>query len=74
MAENVENLIVEHLRAIRADIAKLSDKADMLIQRVGSLERHLATLHDDTTGIQLRLDHHEARLDRIERRLELTAA
>lgn len=71
MTDQTENIVLQHLRAIRTDIAKLGDKIDGLTQRVGSMERQVAIVHDDMAGIQMRLDKHDARLDRIERRLDL---
>ena len=47
MADNVENLILEHLRSIRGDIASLALKMDILTSRVGSLEEHVAGLRRD---------------------------
>lgn len=81
MAENIENLILEHLRGIRGPIDKLTVSVDESRMRIGSLEGHVAGLrrdfsliHDDIAAIQVRLDHQEDRLSRIEKRLELTAA
>ncbi len=78
MTENVESLILEHLRAIRGDIAKLSEKIDVLTYRTGSIEERLtlvergvANLHADIAAIQQRLDRQNDRLERIERRLDL---
>jgi hypothetical protein len=58
MADSVENLILEHLRSIRGDIASLAPKMDILTSRVGSLEeyvaglrRDLALIHGDTAGM-----------------------
>lgn len=71
MNENVENLALEHLRFIRADMASMKYdmsgiRAEMLIMR-----QHMAgllgsqTLHDaEIAGVKVRLE-------RIERRLEL---
>ena len=71
MTDETTNIIIELLRAIRGDLAKLTDKVDGLTQRVGSLERQVAIVHDDMAGIQMRLDRHDSRLDRIERQLDL---
>jgi hypothetical protein len=72
MSENIENLMLEHLRAIRGDVSAMKDdmagmRAEMLIMR-----QHMAglmgsqLLHDgEIAGIKLRLD-------RIEKRPELT--
>lgn len=66
-------VIRKHLRAIRADIGNMGEKIDNLTQRVGSMEKQTAIIHDDPAGIQARLDSHEKRMGRIEKRLELTS-
>jgi outer membrane murein-binding lipoprotein Lpp len=80
MTESVENLILEHVRALRASVSTLESKIDTLTSRVGSLEEHvaglrrdLALLHGDIAATNQRLDRHEQRLDRIEKRLELVS-
>lgn len=79
MPENVENLILEHLRAIRGDISKLVHAVDDLRVRVGSIEEHIAgmrrdmsLLHGDIAITHKRLDGLESRVERIEKRLELS--
>ncbi|MFN0304083.1 MAG: hypothetical protein ACKVQU_27435 [Burkholderiales bacterium] len=80
MTESIENLILERLQSIRSDIAALASKVvDTLTMRVGSLEEHaaglcrdLALIHSDTAIMSQRLDHHEPRLERIDKGLELT--
>jgi cell division protein FtsB len=47
MGDNVESLILEHLRSIRGDIAALALKVDTLTTRVASLEEHVAGLRRD---------------------------
>lgn len=73
MSENVENLILEHLRGVRGSVDKLVASTDELRVRISSLEGHVAGLrrdislvHDDIAAVHLRLDHHEERLSRIE--------
>ena len=66
-----ENLVLEHLRAIRATLEKVERDLGDVRHRVGSIERHLAILQSDIANVHLRLDHQGDRLDRIERRLEL---
>jgi uncharacterized protein YigA (DUF484 family) len=71
MNDKVENLVLEQLRELRADNARILDeirglKAEMIAGRHHS--RGLQTLqdrdHDDLSAVKVRLD-------RIERRLEL---
>ena len=59
-----DNLVIEDLRAIRATQDQHSEKLDLLIQRVGTLESQYANL-------SVRVDRIDARLDRVERRLDL---
>jgi len=81
MSDNVDNIIIEHLRAIRGDIAGLSTKIDTLVLRVHSLEDHvstmrkdLANLHGDIMLTHGRLDQINERVEHIEKRLDLTHA
>jgi chromosome segregation ATPase len=81
MVEDIENLILEHLRALRAGQDKLQQSVDELRVRVGSLESHVASLrrdvaliHEDVAAINARLDRHEERLTRIEKRLDIVSS
>ena len=79
MIENIRNLIIEHLRGLRASLNTVEGKIDTLTLRVGSLEhvaglrRDLALIHGDIAATNQRLDHHEQRLERIEKRLDSSA-
>ena len=44
MTESVENLILEHLRAIRADVAAVREDVREIKQRLSSLEAAIAGL------------------------------
>ena len=62
MTENVDNLILEHLRAIRGDITALRDDTREVKTRLTSLEtavssmrRELADLYADVVGQHSRL-------------------
>lgn len=74
MAENVENLVLEHLRAIRATLAEHGERLDRIEIRMGSLEKYQALFHADLVAANVRLDQIAQRADRIERRLELSDA
>ena len=72
MNQKVENLILEHLRVIRADISSLKDEMGTMRAEMLIIRQHMAgllggqTLHDgEIAGIKVRLD-------RIEQPLELT--
>ena len=51
MTENVENLILEHLRAIRADVAAVKDDVREIKQRLTSLEATVAGLRRDSANL-----------------------
>lgn len=74
-----DNLMLELLRAIRGDIATLSTDMRDVKHRLGSLEmgvagmrRDIAGLFEQQAGSSLRADTIVDRVQRIERRLELT--
>ncbi|MCU0830457.1 MAG: hypothetical protein MUC58_02895 [Rhizobiaceae bacterium] len=72
MNEKVENLILEHLRAMRGDISKVRDDISTLKAEMISLRQHvgsIATLQQHDHGD---LGAIKDRMDRIERRLELS--
>ena len=71
MTDTVNNLVLEQLRALRGDIARLSDDVRGLRTEMMSVRHHVR-------GIELSqdVDHGDiasmkVRLDRIEKRLEL---
>ena len=71
MSGEPDNLVLEHLRAIRADVAKLADAMRSISVVMTALRQHLAgivTIQDHDHGEVAVIKH---RLDRIERRLEL---
>lgn len=67
-----ENLVLEHLRGNRTEMAKMADWMQTLSVEMTAIRQHLAGVvtiqeHDHTDLAAIKL-----RLDRIERRLELT--
>lgn len=79
MVENVENLVLEHLKRFQATLERFERKQDELIGRVANLEgaiasmmQHLGHLAAADAAQQLAIDNVSRRLDRIERRLELS--
>ncbi len=78
MNENVENLVLEHLRHICGRVDQIADDVGDLKQRMSGLEsamnlvRREVALGDETDARQqVTLDKLNARIERIERRLEL---
>ena len=79
MTDNIENLLLEHMKRFQASLSRIESKLDDLTVRVASLEsgqamimQHLAHFSAADAAQQLAIDNIGRRLDRIERRLELT--
>jgi hypothetical protein len=68
----LENIVLEHLRAIRNDLLLVRDDLRELKTRVGHLEEQTASLFGLFALLSNRMDRHDQRMERIERRLELT--
>ena len=63
----IENIVLEHLRAIRATQDRHSDNLREIKGRLGILEQQYASVSN-------RLDRVDDRISRIEKRLELVEA
>jgi len=72
MADETTNIVLEHLRHIRARVDGLTDDVRQVILRLGAIERHVAGLHITDVSQNAEIDMLKTRLDRVERRLELT--
>jgi outer membrane murein-binding lipoprotein Lpp len=80
MAENTENLVLEHLRHIRSKVDQIADDMSDLKHRMSSLESAMVSVkheiaHGDDTDArqQMTLDKLAERIQRIENRLELSS-
>lgn len=78
MSDNVENMVLEHLRHIRSRVDQIADDMSDLKHRMSSLESAMVSVkyevaHGDETDArqQVTLDKIIDRIQRIERRLEL---
>lgn len=78
MSENVENLLLEHLRALRAGQERMESDLNEIKHRLLGVETGLVGLRRDGTATQEdvyrqqgAIDGIKDRLTRIERRLEL---
>ena len=78
MTGNADNIIVEHLRAIRADIADLKENDKEILTRLARLEigqanllRNIAFIEETGAEHNMRYDRLKERIERIEKRLEL---
>ena len=79
MSDNVENLMLEHLKRFQGTLERIERKIGDFTNRVANLEggqasiiQHLGHLAAADAAQQLGNDHLGERLDRIERRLELS--
>jgi phage shock protein A len=74
MTEATDNLVLEHLRALRADaVATRSDLRDVKA-RLSSIENYIATLHGDQARAASTIDELALRIERLEQRAGLIDA
>jgi septal ring factor EnvC (AmiA/AmiB activator) len=74
MADVTNELMYEVLKKIQSDTSELKDGQREANSRLNALLTHLIALQQDISNIYSTLTRHDARLDRIERRLELAEA
>ena len=72
MADDVNNLVLEHLRQIRSKVDSIDDRMGRVELRLSVVEGHLANRLLSDVGKNSEIDKIKLRLDRIERRLELS--
>jgi uncharacterized protein involved in exopolysaccharide biosynthesis len=74
--ENVDNLIIEHLKNLRNELKDFREEARnefaILKMRINSIEKGIAGMHDDASTIHARIDQVDGHISKIDRRLELT--
>ncbi len=78
MTDNLDSLVLEHLRAIRADISSIKEDVREVKTRLAVLESGVAGLRRDfadlgiaIAGQDIRSDRVADRLEQIEKRLDL---
>ena len=71
MTDNVENLVLELLRAIRADVADIKDRLTGVEIQVSALGQQLAGLTTAVYSGKSEIDTFRRRLEHVERRLDL---
>ena len=81
MAEVTAELIFEVLKSVQARLAQVDGKIDELKQEMqpsrtsqNGIRQEITSVFQEVSGIHATLVRHEGRLDRIERRLELSDA
>lgn len=72
MTDNVDYLILEHLKAIRGDLDTLKSDMRDVKTRLLSMESYQAASHLDSARQSSRLDELDTRLARLEVRVNLT--
>lgn len=78
MAENVENLLLEHLKRMQAELAAARERDAEILARLGRIEMAVARVardegqnYSELVQDRLEVDKLKGRVERIERRLEL---
>jgi len=78
MTDNIENLLLEHLKQFQATLTRIERKQDEGVTRLGRLEVAVAGVRRDIAHTEesaaeggVRVDHLAERIERIERRLQL---
>ena len=71
MTDETANLVLEHLRAIRATLDHHSRQFADIQLRLTGIEQHMAGFQISEVRQNSELDRVKERLDRIEKRLEL---
>lgn len=72
MAKTAANRILEHLRQIPGRVDQVVEDLGTVKLRSSSTESQVARLNDDNAIAHPRVDRIESRLERIERRLDLS--
>jgi predicted nuclease with TOPRIM domain len=72
MTAEIENLVLEHLRAIRADLSELKERMSGVELNLATLGQQVGALTTAVYSGKSDLDNLRRRVERIERRLELT--
>lgn len=72
MTADIDNIILEQLRVIRAKLDDHSAEFHTLGQRMTALEKHMGALIGQLPPVWEDLAGLKRRIERIERRLELT--
>ena len=72
MIDQPDNLVLAYLRQMDANLDRLVGDMQDTKGRLTSLEKQIALLHGDFAGQSEGIDRIDRRLERIERRLELT--
>lgn len=70
MTDEVENLVLDHLRAIRADFAGIKDDGQTMKVEMVALRQQVSAIQTIQEYDHVEIAATKVRLDRIERRLD----
>ena len=77
MTDNLDNIVLEHLRALRNDVKAQREELRQgfrdVAMRLSSLEMHQSANSMDSTRASARLDELVTRIERLETRLDLAS-
>jgi hypothetical protein len=69
----MDNIVLEHRRAIRGDMARMMDRIDTISAEMSAMRQHMAAMltiqqhdHSDIANIKVRLERIEKRLDLVD--------
>ena len=72
--DNVRDFVAERFRRTDEKLDRILEAVETVTARLASLENQVAALRQDFVRLEHRVDGFDARLSRIERRLELKDA
>jgi hypothetical protein len=72
MTDNVENLVLEHLRAIRSALSEHGDRLNRIELRLSAIEQTLGSLYALSGSDRETINAVIRRIERLEWRLELS--
>lgn len=64
MTDEAVSLILEHLRALRAELVRVGTKADRIYGDVRDMRGRLTSIDESLAGVNRRIDRMEGRPDR----------
>jgi predicted nucleic acid-binding Zn-ribbon protein len=77
MSEEIDNIIIEHLKALRNELREFRQESrtefETLKLRINAVERGIAGMHDDNATLHTRIDTVDSHINKIEKRLELAS-
>jgi archaellum component FlaC len=71
MTDEMQSVVLEHLRLIRASVDDLKTEVRNFNLRVSSVEHQIGAFQLSAAGQNAEIDHIKGRLDRVEKRLGL---